>query len=163
MGYVDNGGKVLSATSTAASSGSFSLDQYLLDSKPDAEIAGEMRNLSALIQQHVENKYHLRVIQQSEAALAQTLMNLGIPQTGALNCTHLASLTVEPRTRHLALQHVIAKVTFESTTIFGKSAISLLPAFVPAFERSLPPVEQHRGSSEGKDNVRTRIGPFLCF
>ncbi|KAK9777746.1 hypothetical protein AB5N19_04458 [Seiridium cardinale] len=154
--------KGLSAAPPVESSG-LALDQYLLDSKPDAEIAGEMRNLAALIQQHVENNYHLRPVQQSASTLAQVLMNLGIPQTGALNCSNLASLALDPRTRSLALRHVIAKVTFESATLFGNSPLSLLPAFVPAFSRAVPPVEQHRGSTEAFSAAMTRWRQLSAF
>ncbi|KAK6084672.1 hypothetical protein SCUP515_01168 [Seiridium cupressi] len=154
--------KGLPAGPPVESSG-LALDQYLLDSKPDAEIAGEMRNLAALIQQHVENNYHLRPVQQSASTLTQVLMNLGIPQTGVLNCSHLASLALDPRTRSLALRHVIAKVTFESATLFGTSALSLLPAFVPSFSRAVPPVEQHRGSTEAFSAAMTRWRQLSAF
>lgn len=130
----------------------FSLEQYLLDAKPDTDIAAEMKNLTALIQQHVENNYHLRPVQQTSGALAQVLAHLGIPESGLYTPSHLASLALEPRNRYQALQHIITRVTFDSLSISGNSALSLLPGFVPVFANAIPPVEQHRGSSEGTED-----------
>ncbi|KAI0127355.1 hypothetical protein BJ170DRAFT_733029 [Xylariales sp. AK1849] len=124
------------------------LDQYLLDPKPDAEVVGELRDLGTLIQQHVDGNYHLRPVHQNSTALTQTLISLGIPRAGTVPASHLASLALDPRTRYAALQHVIGRVTFDSTVLFGSSAISLLPTFVAAFTRAVAPIEQHRGSSE---------------
>lgn len=151
MEYTTSKENGLSATAIPPSAAAgLSLDQYLLDSTPDTEISGEMRNLSILIQQHVENNYHLKPVHQSSSTLAKALMNLGIPQIGQLSCNNLAQLSVRPATRYFALQHVISKIAFESTSVFGGTSVSLLPAFVTSFARAVPPVEKHRGSSEGK-------------
>lgn len=129
------------------------LDQFLLDSKPDADIAAELQSLGQLIQQHVENNYHLQPVQRSPNVLAQTLVQLGLYEQDSSAAISLASLAVDPRTRWAALQHVISRVTFASSSLDGHSPISLLPPFSGAFVQTLPPIESHRGSSEGGYNV----------
>lgn len=129
------------------------LDQFLLDSKPDADIAAELQSLGQLIQQHVENNYHLQPVQRSPNVLAQTLVQLGLYEQDSSAAISLASLAVDPRTRWAALQHVISRVTFASSSLDGHSPISLLPPFAGAFVQTLPPIESHRGSSEGGYNV----------
>ncbi|ORY68542.1 uncharacterized protein BCR38DRAFT_472079 [Pseudomassariella vexata] len=128
--------------------GDVRLDQFLLDSKPDRDLTTELRSLSDLIQQHVESNYHLEPVQRSPNALAPALANLGISRTGGLTTSHLAALALDPRTRYPALQHVIARATFESTALQSDSSISLLPEFTGSFAHAVPPVEPHRGSSE---------------
>ncbi|KAH8660367.1 hypothetical protein BX600DRAFT_467609 [Xylariales sp. PMI_506] len=111
-------------------------------------MATEMRNLSSLIQLHVENNYHLQPIPQSSGRITQELLNLGLPSTGPLNASHLTNLVLDSNTRYAALQFVISKVIFDSVTLDTSTLISLLPAFVPAFIRDLPPVEKNAGSTE---------------
>lgn len=145
-----------SPPSIPAADDAFALDHFLLDSRPDAEISSEMRNLTILIQQHVEDNYHLRPVAQSTGVLARELQNLGLSEEGTFAASRLASLSVDPRTRYAALRHILSRVIFDSTTL-GGSAISLLPAAVPAFMKEMPPVEQHTGNAEGKWPRKCRI------
>jgi hypothetical protein len=126
------------------------LDHFLLESKPDTTIASELRALGRLIQQHVESHYHLQSVHLESSILRQPLNNLGLERGSAPAIARLASLAHEPRTRLNAIRYVIAKTTFESTVIGGSTCVSLLPAMVTGLGSSIPPLEDHIGSHEGK-------------
>ncbi|KAK4443028.1 hypothetical protein QBC34DRAFT_337613 [Podospora aff. communis PSN243] len=117
------------------------LEKFLLDSSPDKEIASELRSLGTLIQQHVENNYHLQPVQEDPRVLAASLVQLGVVNGGSLAPDALAQLALEPNTRHVALQHVISQVLFTSVDVSSRSALSMLPAPLAAFLRSIPPKE----------------------
>ncbi|KAK7756240.1 hypothetical protein SLS62_001834 [Diatrype stigma] len=140
------------------------LDQFLLESKPDADIAAELRSLGQLIQQHVENQYHIQPVQTSPSALAPALVDLGLmDERDPSAAVSLASLAIDTRTRWAALQHIISRVTFASISLDGHSPVSLLPPFAGAFVRSLPPIESHRGSSEAVNVALTRWRQLTAF
>ena len=132
------------------------LDQFILDSRPDTELASELRALGQLVQQHVENHYHLQPVQGSPNALASMLVNLGLNDQPPFTITDLASLALDHRTRWIALQYIICRVAFESTVLGSSAPISLLPPFSKDFIDSLLPVESHRGSVEGKPELPSR-------
>jgi hypothetical protein len=125
------------------------LEQFLLDSNPDSEIVSEFRSLGHLTQSHVEDHYHLRPVQRNVNTLTQLLADLGLGQGAILTPESLASLALDPRTRFVALQHIISRVTFQSATLNNSSPISLLPPVAKALTQNMPPIEEHRGSPEG--------------
>jgi len=165
----DSSEKQAAIVTTAGVSSSHSgigLEQFLLDSKPDSEIAAEARSLNLLIQQHVEDNYHLQKVQLDSNALAQTLaeLEIGIPDsTGAFGPTHLASLALEPRTRHAALRHIISQAAFNASSIHQSGPISLLPHQVGSVVRGVPPVERHRGNAQAVDAALTRWRQLSAF
>ncbi|KAH8880210.1 hypothetical protein GQ53DRAFT_605744, partial [Thozetella sp. PMI_491] len=124
------------------------LSQYLLDTTPDKEIAGEMSSLGQLIQQHVENHYHLQPIQVSPAPLEQALVNLGFSQQNSMDAGFVVALALDPRTRSLALRHVVSFICFSSIDFDSRSRLSMLPAPVAAFLQSVPPVERQGAGQE---------------
>ncbi|KAI1373042.1 hypothetical protein F4677DRAFT_235672 [Hypoxylon crocopeplum] len=140
-----------------------SLDQFLLDSTSDAEIGTELRSLGHLLQQHVENNYHLLPVSRSSNELSTALINLGIDQGGTISATQLASLALEPKTRYLAIQHVIAKVTFGSVVFGEASPSSLLPQPVSSFASMIPPTESRRGNPEAVNSALTRWRQLSAF
>jgi len=117
------------------------LDKFLLDSSPDKEIASELRSLGTLIQQHVENNYHLQPIHEDPRVLAMLLVQLGVVNGSSLTPDVLAQLTLDPSTRYVALQHVISQVLFTSVDVSSRSPLSMLPAPLAAFLRSIPQKE----------------------
>ena len=124
------------------------LDKFILDAAPDQEIAGELHSLGSLIQQHVENNYHLYPINVDPRELAVALSQLGVVE-GSLSAEALATLALEPQTRHVALQHVISQVLFSSVDVGSRSRLSMLPAPVAAFLQSVAPAEPGRSNEEG--------------
>jgi len=128
------------------------LNQFLLDATPDREIAAELRSLKDLIQQHVENNYHLQPVQANPAALAQVLADLGVGQQGALRPDTVARLALNPPSRYAALQHILSEVLFRSVDFGAASRHSMLPTPVAAFATSVPPVERKTGDEEGRQS-----------
>ncbi|KAM7189015.1 hypothetical protein V8F20_010318 [Naviculisporaceae sp. PSN 640] len=125
------------------------LSRFLLDASPDKEITAELRSLGTLIQQHVENNYHLNPVQADPRSLAALLTQLGITSKGSgLPQEVLANLALDPRTRQVALQHVISQVLFTSIDVSSRSRLSMLPAPVAAFLHSIPPRETGERNNE---------------
>lgn len=137
------------------------LDQFLAVPKSDKELADELQSLGYLIQQHVEDNYHLLPVGQSAGSLSQVLVDLGLGNGGSslLKPGELAIMALDPSTRLAALQHVIARAVFESLTIQSVGKISLLPPSVASLVRNMPPCEKHMGNPEGM--VRVNSSPKI--
>ncbi|KAI2778767.1 hypothetical protein F4815DRAFT_476572 [Daldinia loculata] len=139
------------------------LDQFLLDPTPDAEIRTELRSLSQLLQQHVENNYHNLPVSRNVDVLSAELVHLGVGQGDTLLADTLASLALSPRSRYSAIQHIIASVTFASVTLDGTSPLSLLPQPVSSFVSLIPATESFRGNSDAVDAAFTRWRQLSAF
>ncbi|KAB5536393.1 hypothetical protein GE09DRAFT_1176388 [Coniochaeta sp. 2T2.1] len=126
---------------------SVQLNQFLLDALPDKELAAELHALGTLIQQHVENSYHLQPVRVNSRALASSLTQLGLDEGGSLAPDDVVTLALDPKTRHIALQHVISKVVFTSVDVRSRSRLSTLPAPMAAFLLSIPS-QGHHGDSD---------------
>lgn len=140
------------------------LDQFLLAPKPDKELAGELQSLGHLIQQHVEDYYHLSPVEESISSLSQALTELGLAVDGKAfpGPAQLADMSANSRMRHVALQHVISRVIFESLAVKSTSRISMLPPAVSSLVREMPPCEKHLGSPEGQLPLVHRMGHSLA-
>ncbi|OTA62066.1 hypothetical protein K449DRAFT_422785 [Hypoxylon sp. EC38] len=139
------------------------LDHFLLDSSSDAEISVEMRSLSQLLQQHVENHYHLEPVSLGVDALSMTLVHLGLDENSPMSASRLASLVIDPNTRYKAIQHVIARIAFASVALDGASPLSLLPEPISSFVSLIPAAEGHRESAEAVDIALTRWRQLSAF
>ncbi|KAK3994856.1 hypothetical protein QBC44DRAFT_321384 [Cladorrhinum sp. PSN332] len=132
------------------------LDKFLLDATPDNEVARELHALGSLIQQHVENNYHLYPIKADPRQLALALKQLGVDDGqhsgigggSSLSAETIAAFAIEPQTRHVALQHVISHVLFSSIDAGSRSRLSMLPAPVAAFLQSVAPAEGGKSNEE---------------
>ncbi|KAJ5678492.1 uncharacterized protein N7477_004125 [Penicillium maclennaniae] len=124
------------------------LNQFLLESKSDKMICNELQALSHLIFQHIENHYHCLPAKGSYSALSSTLLTLGLEEKSSIPCGQLVKITLDPKTRLMALQHIITSVVFRSVAFSQDSPVSLLPASVSTFLQEISPVERHRGSQE---------------
>ncbi|CAJ2506692.1 Uu.00g078780.m01.CDS01 [Anthostomella pinea] len=138
------------------------LNEFLLDAKPDGEIGAELRSLAHLIQQHVENNYHLQPVSNSDM-LIHSLTKLGLDQYPSMTANRLAALAMDPSTRYLAIQHVIATVTFASISMDGISPVSLLPPTVAVFYSMIPPTENYRGSRQAVEVALIRWRQLSAF
>ncbi|KAF9880282.1 hypothetical protein CkaCkLH20_02236 [Colletotrichum karsti] len=124
------------------------MSQFLLDATPDKEIASELQARGELIQQHVENNYHMRPVQASPQSLAPSLSNLGIGELSGLSTEEIAALCIDPKTRQAGLQHVISLAIFGSIDFNARGRYSMLPAPISSFLQSVPPVESRGGDKE---------------
>ncbi|KAL7625953.1 hypothetical protein AAE478_002722 [Parahypoxylon ruwenzoriense] len=143
--------------------GGLRLDQFLLDSTSDAEIGKELCSLGHLLQQHVEENYHLQPVSRSANELTQSLIQLELYESDTMPAIELASLALDSRSRHSAIQHVIAKVTFASITFNKKSPVSLLPPPVSSFTSMIPATESYRGNPDAVDTALTRWRQLSAF
>ncbi|KAK4207045.1 hypothetical protein QBC37DRAFT_456709 [Rhypophila decipiens] len=130
------------------------LSRFLLDASSDKEIAAELRSLGTLVQQHVENNYHLKPVQADPRALAVSLTQLGVTDSGSVSPEMVAKLSLDPRTRQVALQHVISQVLFTSIDVNSRSRLSMLPAPIAAFLQSIPPLESGEKNNESLNQWR---------
>lgn len=133
------------------------LDRFLALPTPDKDLMGELRSLGHLLQQHVEDHYHLSAATQSADSLRQALSDLQLPGAGKSvpGEERLVELAMEPETRHMALRHIIARVIFDSISVQSTGKISLLPASVSLLTQSMPPVEKHVGNPAGEHRTST--------
>ncbi|ROW09572.1 hypothetical protein VMCG_02512 [Cytospora schulzeri] len=141
------------------------LDEFLLAPKPDKELAGELQSLGHLIQQHVEDNYHLLPVKQSISSLTEALTELGLDVGGTAlpGPAQLADMSANPETRYSALQHVISRVVFESLAVKSTRKLSMLPPAVSSLVRELPPCEKHLGSPEAISHALTRWRQICAF
>lgn len=128
------------------------LDQFLAIPKPDNELVDELQSLGHLIQQHVEDHYHLLDVDQNISSLSHALEEIGLSDDmkGVPGPEQLAALAVDAETRHVALQHIVARALFDSISPKLAGKISLLPLPVSLLMRVMPPAEKHTGNEEGK-------------
>ncbi|KAI1758859.1 hypothetical protein GGR53DRAFT_524329 [Hypoxylon sp. FL1150] len=139
------------------------LDQFLLDSTPDADIRAELRSLNHLLSQHVDNNYHLKPVSHSASELSQVLLKLGLGQDGAMTALKLATLSLNPPDRYFAIQHIIAKVVFASVAFNEASPYSLLPQPVSLFTSTIPAVEGRSGNANAVNTALTRWRQLSAF
>ncbi|KAK6210249.1 hypothetical protein QIS74_11833 [Colletotrichum tabaci] len=139
------------------------LSQFLLDAVPDKEIASELQSLGELIHQHVENHYHLRPVQASPQSLAPSLSSLGLGDLSELDTEQIAALSIDPKTRQIALQHVISLVVVASIDFNSRSRFSMLPAPVAGFLQSVPPVEPAGGDKNATSLALSKWRTLSAF
>ena len=119
------------STSTAAGF----LDIYQLKGLDDSKLAEELSSLGHIIQDHVENNYHLGPIDLSTDDLSQFLASTGLDESTR---RRIATLSLNPQTRYGAIRHALALVIFPAVDFHLLSHHSLLPRGITAFLRSLP-------------------------
>ena len=125
------------------------LSHFLPAPTPDKDLARELQALGFLIQQHVENFYHLKPVSVDPSAVAGGLSDLGLGRGKGISTSHLATLVLDPSSRQFALQHIISCVTFGNLVADPRAVSSMLPPSVTAFTKELPSRDQRRGNAEG--------------
>lgn len=128
---------------TIASSGhDAELSQFLLEATPDKEIQAELRSLSELIYNHVENYYHGPQVQANSIEVAQSLVNIGYsPELSGLPAETVSAVCLAPKTWHVGLRHVISHIIFRSLDFGSVSGLSMLPIPVAAMALANPSAE----------------------
>ncbi|KAF5642636.1 uncharacterized protein FTJAE_3524 [Fusarium tjaetaba] len=107
------------------------LSQFLLEATPDKDLQAELRSLSELIYQHVENYYRRPQVQADPAEVAQSLINIGYsPEASGLQADTVAAICLSPKTPQVGLRHVLSHVIFRSLDFNSGSSLSMLPLAV---------------------------------
>ncbi|RKK24952.1 hypothetical protein BFJ65_g2871 [Fusarium oxysporum f. sp. cepae] len=107
------------------------LSQFLLEATPDKDLQAELRSLSELIYQHVENYYRRPQVQADAAEVAQSLTNIGYsPEASGLQADTVAAICLSPKTSQIGLRHVLSHVIFRSLDFSSGSSLSMLPLAV---------------------------------
>ncbi|KAF4961624.1 hypothetical protein FSARC_10114 [Fusarium sarcochroum] len=129
------------------------LGQFLLETTPDKDIQGELRSLSELIYQHVENHYHGLQVQVDPAEVAQSLVDIGYsPESSGLQADTIAAVCLAPKTRQVGLRHVISHIIFQSLDFSSSSSFSMLPLAVVALSQT-----SHSAENSNSPVTRTAI------
>ncbi|KAL1874490.1 hypothetical protein Daus18300_003509 [Diaporthe australafricana] len=157
--------RAFTATPLEPAGAASGLDQFLPVPRSDKELAGELQSLGYLVQQHVEDNYHLLPAGQDAGVLGQVLADLGLDDGGGAQPgpARLAAMAVDPKTRLEALQHVIARVIFGSLTVESLGKISMLPPSVSWLVREMAPCEKHMGNPEAISVALTRWRQITAF
>ncbi|KAG9501324.1 hypothetical protein J7337_007009 [Fusarium musae] len=107
------------------------LSQFLLEATPDKDLQAELRSLSELIYQHVENYYRRPQVQADPAEVAQSLINIGYsPEASGLQADTVAAICLSPKTSQAGLRHVLSHAIFRSLDFNSGSSLSMLPLAV---------------------------------
>lgn len=115
------------------------LNQFLLDTIPDKQIAGELHALSELLYQHVESHYHRSPVHLDAQTLAQSLVHIGYsPAASGLDAMAVVALCLEPSSRPVAIRHVLSHVIFSSLDFSSGSNMAMLPPVVREFLSTIP-------------------------
>ena len=100
-----------------------------------------------LIDQHVENHYHLQPLPTpSQSHLETHLLEAGY--TSEPSVAEMVALLRDPRTRFVAIRELIARILVGN--LEGKGGdLCLLPPGIASFLSSIPPVERAVGAQDG--------------
>jgi hypothetical protein len=127
------------------------VENLILQATPDREVVGVLRRLEVIMEQHIENYYHVKPIDVSVSLLAEQLTNLGISQdSSGFEAEAVAEWCLQPASRRLGLQHVVSHVLFSSIDCNSRNGISLLPGPAINFLRSIRPIDKSREDFNGK-------------
>ncbi|EEU45823.1 uncharacterized protein NECHADRAFT_25359, partial [Fusarium vanettenii 77-13-4] len=123
------------------------LNQFLLDTIPDKQIAGELHALSELLYQHVESHYHRSPVHLDAQTLAQSLAHVGYsPAASGLDAMTVVALCLEPSSRPVAIRHVLSHVIFSSLDFSSGSNMAMLPPVVREFLSTIPSADSNTTS-----------------
>ena len=122
------------------------LDETLLDRADDSQLRKSMQDLNEVIDQHVENNYHLQAFVGSRKPLEKGLAEAGYSERSV---SEVASLLINQRTRFAAIREVIARILIGNLEARCRPELSLLPPQIVGFVKSIPPVERLGGVDEG--------------
>jgi hypothetical protein len=140
-----------SPESMESSDNKIKVENFILQATPDREVVGMLRQLEVIIEQHIENYYHVEPMDINTSVLAEQLTNLGISQdSSGFEAEAVLEWCLQPASRRLALQHVLSHVLFSSIDCNSRNRISLLPGPAIGFLRSIRPVDKSREDFDGK-------------
>jgi hypothetical protein len=126
------------------------LEDNLLERVDDSVVLSSMRDLNILIEGHVKNSYHLYKLDESQEDLGRRLHDCGFGKNSEPSADTLSSLLIDPRTRSVAIRHIIASTLLSHIDWKAPKETSLLPPQIAALCETIPPIERQFGCEEGK-------------
>ncbi|KAI6764375.1 hypothetical protein HG530_008164 [Fusarium avenaceum] len=108
-------------------------NRCLLTGGSDSEIKKQLTSLGFLIHHHVEGHYHCDKIVATPDALFTSLRQLQLPEA---TCSMILTLSVDPKTRYVAIRHLLALVIFSNLDVHAVDSLSLLPPTLKELYRS---------------------------
>jgi hypothetical protein len=123
------------------------LDENLLERADDSQIRKSMQDLNELIDQHVENYYHLHVFEGSQGSLERRLVECEYGLD--LSVEEMVSILKNPKTRFAGIRQLIATIIVKNINFKAGVEVSLLSSKIAAFCNSMPPIERQPGCEEG--------------
>lgn len=137
--------------SMESSDNKIKVENFILQATPDREVVGMLQRLEVIMEQHIENYYHVKPIDIGVSVLAEQLTNLGISQdSSGFEAEAVAKWCLHPASRRLGLQHVVSHVLFNSIDCNSRNGISLLPGPAINFLRSIRSIDKSREDFNGK-------------
>ncbi|KAI3577656.1 hypothetical protein IWW34DRAFT_852008 [Fusarium oxysporum f. sp. albedinis] len=131
--------------SMESSDNKIKVENFILQATPDREVVGMLQRLEVIMEQHIENYYHVKPIDIGASVLAEQLTNLGISQdSSGFEAEAVAKWCLHPASRRLGLQHVVSHVLFNSIDCNSRNGISLLPGPAINFLRSIRSIDKSR-------------------
>ncbi|RKK21982.1 hypothetical protein BFJ63_vAg9030 [Fusarium oxysporum f. sp. narcissi] len=131
--------------SMESSDNKIKVENFILQATPDREVVGMLQRLEVIMEQHIENYYHVKPIDIGVSVLADQLTNLGISQdSSGFEAEAVAKWCLHPASRRLGLQHVVSHVLFNSIDCNSRNGISLLPGPAINFLRSIRSIDKSR-------------------
>jgi hypothetical protein len=131
------------------------LEENLLERADDSQIRKLMQDLSELIDQHVENYYHLQPFEGSQGSLERRLVECGYEADPSIQ--EMISILKNPKTRFAGIRQLIAMIIVRNIDFKARAEVSLLPPHIAGICQSVPPVERQPGCDEGQLSPKSRL------
>ncbi|KAK1779513.1 hypothetical protein QBC45DRAFT_135663 [Copromyces sp. CBS 386.78] len=129
----------------------------------DEEIKSELSALGYLLQEHVQNNYHLDHLDGSRNEVFRISQALSDPAFGLDDRSHalILKLSQDPQTRFAAIRHFLALTIFSALDLHHirshPGSVSLLPRQVTSFLGSIPSAEIKRGKNNMTPQTTTAL------
>ncbi|KAK3955656.1 hypothetical protein QBC32DRAFT_22139 [Pseudoneurospora amorphoporcata] len=129
----------------------------------DEEIKSELSALGYLLQEHVQNNYHLDHLDGSRNEVFRISQALSDPAFGLDDRSHalILKLSQDPQTRFAAIRHFLALSIFSALDLHHirshPGSVSLLPRQVTSFLGSIPSAEIKMGKNNMTPQTATAL------
>ena len=132
-----------------------SLEENLLERADDSQIRKLMQDLNELIDQHVENYYHLQLLENSQGSLERRLVEFGYGADPSIQ--EMISILKNSKTRFAGIRQLIAMIIVRNIDFKARAEVSLLPPHIARICQSVPPIERQSGCEEGLLDLKSRL------
>lgn len=167
---VRNDAALLPSAADVAASGGGGINNVLSsisihEGANDEEIKSELSALGYLLQEHVQNNYHLDPLDGNRNNIFRVNQALSDPAFGLDDRSHalILKLSTDPQTRFAAIRHFLALTIFSALDLHHvrshPGSVSLLPRQVTSFLESIPSA----GAGKNGMTPQSKRLPFLSI